>query len=96
MYSPTVLWPRQSPVVQQHQQEIAQIEAQLRTRCPERVNLDALEQWAAQWKTALRAEPKVARLLLRRLVGPLTLWEESEGGLRWVVRESATLASPIK
>jgi hypothetical protein len=42
-----------------------------------------VEQRAAQWKADLRAEPKVARLLLRRLVGPLTLWEESEGGVRW-------------
>ena len=27
---------------------------------------------------ALRAEPKAARLVLRRLVGPLRLWDESE------------------
>ena len=38
------------------------------------------EQRAAQWKADLRAEPKVARLLLRRLVGPLTLWDEPDAG----------------
>ena len=38
----------------------------------------ALEQRAEQWKADLRDEPKVARLLLRRLVGPLTLWDASE------------------
>ena len=30
----------------------------------------ALEQRAEEWKATLRAEPKVARLLLRRLIGP--------------------------
>lgn len=25
----------------------------------------------------------MARLLLRRLVGPLTLWDEAEAGVRW-------------
>jgi hypothetical protein len=33
---------------------------------------------AKQWKKELRAEPEFARLVLRRLVGPLTLWDESE------------------
>jgi hypothetical protein len=33
---------------------------------------------AAEWKADLRAEPHVARLVLRRLVGPLTLWDESK------------------
>ena len=31
----------------------------------------------AAWKTTLRSEPKVARLLLRRLIGPLVLYDES-------------------
>ena len=38
----------------------------------------ALEQRAEQWKAELRAEPHIARMVLRRLVGPLTLWDESE------------------
>ncbi len=38
---------------------------------------DALPQLAAAWKTTLRSEPKVARLLLRRLIGPLALYDES-------------------
>ena len=37
-----------------------------------------LEQRAKQWKKELRAEPQIARLVLRRLVGPLTLWDESK------------------
>jgi Recombinase len=43
----------------------------------------ALTQRAEAWKADLRDEPKVARLLLRRLVGPLTLWDEADAGLRW-------------
>ena len=43
----------------------------------------ALTLRATQWKAELRAEPKVARLLLRRLVGPMTLWDEADAGLRW-------------
>jgi hypothetical protein len=42
----------------------------------------ALEQRAEQWKADLRAEPHVARLVLRRLVGPLTLWDEDVVGKR--------------
>lgn len=38
----------------------------------------ALEQRAEQWKADVRSEAKVARLLLRRLVGPLTLWDAAE------------------
>jgi hypothetical protein len=34
---------------------------------------DALTQHAAEWKQTLRPEPKVARLLIRRLIGPLEL-----------------------
>src|SRR5437773_11453188 len=34
----------------------------------------ALEQRAAEWKADLRAEPKIARLMLRRLIDPITLW----------------------
>jgi hypothetical protein len=38
----------------------------------------ALGQRAEQWKAELRAEPYIARIVLRKLVGPLTLWDESE------------------
>jgi hypothetical protein len=32
----------------------------------------------------LRAEPKIARLLVRRLIGPLTMWEEPRPDfIRW-------------
>ena len=40
-----------------------------------------------EWKAALRAEPQIARLVLRRLVGPLTLHTEKPAWLneqRWV------------
>ena len=38
----------------------------------------ALEQRSKQWKRDLRAEPKVARMLLRRLIGPIELWDEAD------------------
>ncbi len=75
-----------APAIKEREAEIARIDAQLRTPREVRPNIEklreALEQRAAQWKTDLRAEPQVARLLLRRLVGPLTLWDDADG-LRW-------------
>jgi hypothetical protein len=76
-----------APVVREYQQQIAHIDVELRAPRAPRPDVGklrgALEQRAEAWKADLRDEPKVARLLLRRLVGPMTLWEESEGGLRW-------------
>jgi hypothetical protein len=69
------------------QTALARVEQQLRIPRQAPPNIEklraALTQRAEQWKADLRAEPKVARLLLRRLVGALTLWDEFEGGLRW-------------
>src|SRR5204863_8569624 len=59
---------------------IARIEVRLRTprQQPNIERLrDALTQRATEWRVTLRAEPKVARLLLRRLIGPLMLYDES-------------------
>jgi hypothetical protein len=59
--------------------EIAKLEVALRR--PQAIPVNkaklraALEQRTKEWREALRAEPKVARLLLRRLIGPITLWE---------------------
>ena len=33
---------------------------------------------AEAWKADLRAEPEVARLVLRRLIGPILLWEDAK------------------
>ena len=38
----------------------------------------ALEQRAAEWKAELRAEPHIARLVLRRVAGPIVLHDDSE------------------
>lgn len=37
----------------------------------------ALEKRAADWKSELRQEPHIARLVLRRLIGPIVLWDEN-------------------
>jgi len=68
-------------VVKEHQSEIARLEVKLRAPRPMQPNIDrlreALTQHAEQWKADLRAEPKIARLLLRRLVEPLVLHDAS-------------------
>ena len=46
-------------------------------------------QRAAQWKADLRTEPHVSRLLLRRLVGPLVLWDATEPEAAWVEWETS-------
>jgi hypothetical protein len=76
-----------APKIRERERQIATLDAQLRQPRPERVDVarlrEALHQRAAQWKADLRAEPKVARLLLRRLVGPLTLWDAADEGVEW-------------
>ncbi|MGB2714164.1 MAG: hypothetical protein WBC51_08305 [Vicinamibacterales bacterium] len=49
----------------------------------------ALEQRAATWRETLRAEPAVARVLLRRLIGPLTMWDPTDPGEAWTEWEAA-------
>jgi hypothetical protein len=67
--------------IKQREVEIAGIQTQLQTPrvAPPDLNRlsDALMQRTAEWKADLRREPAVARLVLRRLIEPLTLWEES-------------------
>lgn len=66
-----------APKIREREAQIAKLDAQLRKPRPAQPNIDALraalEERARAWRETLRAEPKVARLLLRRLVGPLTL-----------------------
>jgi site-specific DNA recombinase len=67
--------------IRERELEVARLEARFRAPKREAPNLErlreALEQRAAEWKQTLREEPKVARLLLRRLIGPLELYDES-------------------
>jgi hypothetical protein len=61
--------------------EVARIEVRLRAprHAPDVERLrEALTQRAQEWRATLREEPKVARLLLRRLIGPLVLHDESK------------------
>jgi site-specific DNA recombinase len=78
-----------APKIREREKEIATLDARLRRPRPERPNIDhlraALEQRAADWKRDLRSEPQVARVLLRRLVGPLTLFDpaDAEADVEW-------------
>jgi hypothetical protein len=63
--------------------EAAKASVEARLRAPrQKPNIDrlreALTQRAEEWRVTLRSEPKVARALLRKLVEPLTLHDESE------------------
>lgn len=60
--------------------EIAKVEAALARPRPAAIDKAklraALEQRTKEWRAALRAEPEVARVMLRRLIGPITLERE--------------------
>lgn len=61
--------------------ELSRVEVRLRAprQAPNIERLrEALTQRVIEWRQVLRAEPKVARLLLRRLIGPLELHDESK------------------
>ena len=66
--------------IRERELEVARLEARIRLprQAPNIERLrDALTQRATEWRETLRAEPKVARILLRRLIGPLVLHDES-------------------
>jgi hypothetical protein len=71
-----------APLIKKDEAEIARLEARLRVPrvVPPSIEQQraALQQRSEQWKRDLRDEPKIARLVLRRLMGPMTLWDESE------------------
>jgi site-specific DNA recombinase len=66
-----------APVVRDYQQQLAKLDGELRRPRAPRPDLAklraALEQRAADWRETLRGEPAVARVLLRRLVGPFEM-----------------------
>ena len=88
-----------APAIRERDTAIARLEVDLRKPRQVRPDLDqlraALDQRAADWKDQLRAEPAVARLLLRRLVGPMTLWMESETGARWEAETTTELLNGL-
>ncbi len=69
-----------APAIREREEDIARLEVRIRSP-REQPNIerlrDALTQRAAEWKATLRSEPKVARLLLRRLIEPFVLCDES-------------------
>lgn len=68
--------------IRQREAKIRSLEGRLRQPLPAPPNVaklrDALLQRTATWRVDLRGEPHMARLLLRRLMGPLTLHDDSE------------------
>jgi hypothetical protein len=83
-----------APAIKERQAKLAALDVRLRAPKPSRSDIEklraALEQRAEQWKTDLRDEPKAARLLLRRLFGPLTLWDAAEPASEFVDFDAPT------
>ena len=74
--------------IRDREAQIAKLEAKLRVPRQAPPNIErlreALSLRAEQWRSDLRSEPQVARLVLRRLVGPIALWEEPRPDyVRW-------------
>ena len=83
-----------APKIRERERELAAINLQRQT--PRRVPTDldalrtALTLRATEWRDTPRSEPQIARLLLRRLIGPLTLWNSVEPSDEWVQWEANT------
>ena len=64
-----------APKIREREAQIEKLDVTVRMPRQQPPNIEklrvALQQRAEEWKAELRAEPKVARLLLRRLVGPM-------------------------
>ena len=82
-----------APKIREREREVASLEAQLRVPRPEAVDRErlraALEQRTEVWRQELRGEPRVARLLLRRLIEPIVLHEETAEGNELLVEWDA-------
>ncbi|RPJ85785.1 MAG: hypothetical protein EHM13_00065 [Acidobacteria bacterium] len=76
-----------APAIREREREIARLDVQLRAPRPMQPDIDklraALSLRAKQWRADLRAEPKVARLLLWRLVEPIVLFEPRPDWVKW-------------
>ena len=68
--------------INEREGQIARLEVKLRQPRKVAPNIEALREAltlrAAEWRKTLRSEPKVARLLLRKLIGPLELVDDSQ------------------
>jgi hypothetical protein len=71
-----------APAIREREAQIARLEVKLRQPRPVAPNIEklreALTQLAEEWRETLRSERKVARLLLRKLIGSLELVGESQ------------------
>ncbi len=71
-----------APAIQERERERDRLNARLALPRPERADRErlraALEQRSAEWRRDLRANPKVAMALVRRILGPITLWDPKD------------------
>jgi len=66
--------------IKERKAEIAKLEVDIARPRPAAIDKAklraALEQRTKEWRAVLRGEPEVARVMLRSLIGPITLWKE--------------------
>jgi hypothetical protein len=77
-----------APAIREREQEVARLDVRLNLPRQEMPDIEKLRKpltlRAEEWKANLRAEPQVARIILRRLIGPILLWEEPRPDfIRW-------------
>jgi hypothetical protein len=77
------------PEIARRQREILALDRQLSEPRKQQMAAEdlraALEQRAETWRETLRAEVEVARVLIRRLIGPILLFEEAPDYLTYEV-----------
>ncbi len=82
-----------APLIRDHHAAIAKLDVRLRAPRPAQPKVKelraALEHRAATWRETLRAEPRVARMLLRRLIGPLEMWDPAVPCEEWTEWEAS-------
>ena len=73
-----------APAIRERKTEIARLDKILTQPRQAKADIDrlrvALTEKVACFRADLKAEPRVARMLLRRLIGPITLWSDTEPG----------------
>ena len=82
-----------APAIRERETAIAKLDVQLlkpRQLPPDIERLrDALTQRAAEWKSELRGQPQIARLVLRRFIDPIVLHNPTALSPAWIAWEAA-------
>jgi len=82
-----------APAIKIRESEIAKLERQLNAPRPMAPNIEklraAMTHRAAEWTRDLRGDTSIARMVLRRLIGPLTLYNPAKKSAEWIEWDAA-------